>query len=168
MRSGNSNCYILFRLAIIRLRRHMTTISDLVELGLFRYNNFRLGGGLNIEQYKVTEFQTVGNFKNSNYTSWYVNISYEYRVTDQISLNPDIGYGVATVDQRTSSKSFGRQDGTEFRLGMTGAFHFTEFSSVFIGIHYVNAALDINTAPAYKDYFGKMNQVQLAIGLQFD
>ena len=139
-----------------------------IELGLFKYSNFRLGGGYNIVQYKVANRQLIGNIRNANYTSVYGNVSYEHRLSEKISVIPDIGYGFAQLVQRSSSQSFGKQDGNELRIGLNGNYNFTKFSSVFIGLHFIHTSLDINTSPEYEKFFGKMNQVQFAVGLAFD
>lgn len=145
--------------------------SDLgfgLEIGLFKYNNLRFGIGYNIVQYKVTDTQMIGNIRNGNYTSIYGSFSYEYQIIDAISVIPNIGYGYAKLANRSSSKSFGSQDGNEFRVGLTGNYNFTKFSSVYIGVQFIHTTLDVKTAPEYVDYFGKMNQIQLAVGVQFD
>jgi len=139
-----------------------------IELGLFKYNNFRLGGGYNIVQYTVTDPQMIGNIKNANYDSMYGYLSYDFQVADKIAMIPDVGYGGAGFSQRNSSRSFGSQNGNEYRAGLTGNYNFTEYSSVFVGLHFIHTSLDINTSPEFEKFFGKMNQIQFAVGVQFD
>ena len=138
------------------------------EIGLFKYENFRLGFGYSFLQYDVTNEQLIGNINKSNYSSIYGLLSYEVPVADKITLSPAIGYGAAQLLQRSGSQNFGSQDGKEFRIGVSGNYYFSKYSAVCIGIQYVHAGLDVNTVPEFEDFFSKMNQVQFAIGLQFD
>ncbi|HEX8563452.1 MAG TPA: hypothetical protein VF676_10780 [Flavobacterium sp.] len=139
-----------------------------VELDLFKYDRFRLGGGFNFVRYKVAEKSLIGNFEYANYSSEYVAVSYEYPVTEAISITPELGYGYAKLHQKSASRSFGWQDGNELRLGATGNCYFSEYSSVYLAIRFIHTSLDITTNREFADFYSKMNQLQFAVGLQFD
>jgi hypothetical protein len=87
---------------------------------------------------------------------------------EKITITPNLGYGSAELSMRSSSKSFGSQDGNEYRIGVVGSFYFSEYSAVTFGVRYIHTKLDINTHPDYEKFYGQMNQVQFAVGFAFD
>ncbi|HEX8270885.1 MAG TPA: outer membrane beta-barrel protein [Flavobacterium sp.] len=149
-------------------KAHQSVLGLGVGIGIFRYQNFRLGYGYHFSRYNITDQTLTGNMDHTNYSSHYGAISYEFPAADKITVTPEVGFGQAQLKQAYSGTRYSYQKGSEFRLGARGNFYLTESTSAYVSLQYVHANLQIETAPEYVDFFGRAQQLQLAVGIQFD
>ena len=138
-----------------------------VSAKIFKYNNFRFYVGGEIANYNVTDSIMLGKVERSRYTSVYTSVSYAVPINKSFTFVPDVGIGYVKLSQRTNGTKFGFQEGTEYRLGGMIDYGIDRTIAVYIGIHYIYTNLRINTSPEYEKFFGRSNQLQLAIGLNF-
>ncbi len=137
------------------------------QLYILSYHGFRLGGGFEFIQYSVNDKQKIGNFNVSNNQSFYGLVSYEKKF-GRYSLMPQIGYGSCVLRNRSSSVTYGHQDGKEFRIGAYGQYRTGRATYAFLGVQYVQSNYTINTTREFMPYFGEAQQIQLSAGFLFD
>lgn len=139
-----------------------------INMSFFNVKNFKIGAGYNIEFYKVTDKQTMGNFNTSNYSSVFATVNYELKMAEKVSIYPNLGVGYAMLKQKSNGSNFGKQDGTEYRAGFITDYKFNKTLSLFFGANYIYSKFKINTAPEYEKFFGNSQKIQLSIGLQIE
>jgi hypothetical protein len=149
-------------------KAHDHSLGFGLSLSPVSYNGFSLNAGWEFVSYDVTDKTKIGNIENSNYTSLYGAIKYKLQVSKSIEFYPAIGFGYAILKQRTKNTKFGHQDGTEFRLGLTGNYRISKVVSFFLGAHFIHNRFEINTNEDYQKFFGQANQLQLSAGIQLD
>lgn len=136
------------------------------SLGLLKFQNFRLIGGFEIEQYGITDVAKAGNFNFANKLSQFLLLSYDYKISNSFSLVPTIGIGAVGIKQKFDSERYAYQSGNDIRLGMFCDYSLGSGAAVFVGVHYITTKFDIKTNSAYQSYFEKSNQLQLTLGLK--
>lgn len=148
-------------------KAHSSDVGFSGHLNLLDFNGFKAGAGFDWITYQITDKQLIGNLNTSKYSSFYMLLSYEYKLTQKILITPNIGYGSADLDLGSRNGRFGGQDGTEFRLGAFFDYKIGKSTYAFAGVTYITNTFEVETAPEYKDFFSKANQIQLSLGFRF-
>ena len=148
-------------------KAHEASVGFGSSVNIVSYKSFNVGFGVDLQNYSVSNKQLVGNFGSSKYIGCYGFASYFVPVTSKFSVLPDFGYGTANIRQRSGKQKFGDQNGNEYRFGANVDYLLGKSFAVFCGIHYIHYDLDMKTAPEYVDFYGKANQVQVALGIKF-
>ncbi len=147
-------------------KAHKPRLGFSTQINLLDYRNFKAGVGVDFVTYDITNKLIIANLSTSKYTSAYVLISYEYKVNNKLLVTPNIGYGSATLDLGSRNSRFGNQNGNEFRIGGILDYKIGRTIYVFGGINYITNTFDVETAPEYKSFFSKANQIQLSLGIR--
>ena len=147
-------------------KAHKPRLGFSGQLNLLDFQNFKAGLGIDFVTYDITDKMLIANKNTSKYTSYYLLISYEYKPSKKIYINPNIGWGSASLDIDSRNSRFGGQSGSEFRIGGILDYKIGKSTYVFGGINYVINKFDIETSPEYKSFFSKANQIQLSLGLR--
>jgi hypothetical protein len=137
------------------------------QMQFLDYRDFKLGFGLDLVTYDITDKQMIANLSTSKYTSAYVLISYEYRVTPKIQITPSIGYGWASLALGSRASRFGTQEGNAFRIGTNVDYKIGKTIYIFGGANYVYNTFEVKTSPEYESFFSKANQIQINFGVRF-
>ncbi|WP_053970703.1 outer membrane protein [Mangrovimonas sp. ST2L15] len=141
------------------------------QLNTIEYYNFKLGFGFDYMRYDVTNVATIGNINRTHYHSAYGKILYQWDITKPISLEPYVGLGAVQVRQNFNlnlnalnedSNSF---YGMIFYAGLNVTFNLIDHFSVYVGGNYNNVSFNIDTHKTWEDYFNKINQAQIHLGL---
>lgn len=148
-------------------KAHKPKIGVSAQMNLLDYQNFKAGFGFDFVTYAITDKQIIANLSESKYTSAYILISYEYKLNEKICITPNIGYGSASLELGSRGSRFGKQNGNEIRIGGILDYKIGRTAYVFGGINYVTNTFDVETAPEYKSFFSKANQIQLSLGIRF-
>lgn len=148
-------------------KAHSPYLGISSQLNLLDFMGFKAGFGVDMVGYKITDKQMIANLHASKYTSAYVLLSYEYKLSEKFLITPNIGWGSASLELGSRSSRFGGQDGNEIRIGGILDYKIGKSTYVFGGINYINTTLDVQTAPEYKSYFSNANQIQLSLGIRF-
>ncbi|WP_293893204.1 outer membrane beta-barrel protein [Flavobacterium sp.] len=148
-------------------KAHKPKLGFSAQMNLLDYRNFKAGFGFDFVTYEITNKQVIANLSTSKYTSAYVLISYEYKINNKLLVTPNIGYGSATLDLGSRNSRFGNQNGNEIRIGGILDYKIGRTIYVFSGINYITNTFNVETAPEYKSFFSKANQLQLSIGIRF-
>lgn len=145
---------------------HRSGIGIGTSLSLLEYKNIRLTGGLEVVQYNVNDVAKAGNFKNTTNTSFHGAISYDFKLSDDFIIAPNIGYGYSRIKQKLNSEREATQSGNHFRVGLISDYSMNKHFAFFLGIHYIDSNFDIETNQAHEDYFGKSTQLQFTLGIK--
>lgn len=136
------------------------------NLGILKFQDFRLSGGFDTEKYSITDVSKAGNFSTANKFTQYLLLSYDYKINDSFVLVPTIGIGNVGIKQKKDAERFANQSGNDFRLGIICDYSLGDGAAIFLGAHYITTKFDIATNSAYQSYFEKSNQLQLTLGLK--
>lgn len=136
------------------------------SFGLVEYQNFRLGMGMEFDQYSVSDIAKVGDFKKSNGTHFFGALSYDFEINDTFLLQPIISFGSQRFHQKKDSQSLGSYSGNQFRMGVLTDVQLADDLAVFVGVQYIHSSFDIATNPEFESYFQKSQQIQLTLGLK--
>lgn len=136
------------------------------NLGILKFQNFRLSGGFDTEKYSITDVSKAGNFNTANKFAQYILLSYDYKINNSFLLVPTIGIGNVAIKQKKDSVREANQSGDDFRLGVICDYSLGGGAAVFLGIHYITTKFEVSTNSAYQSYFEKSNQFQLTLGLK--
>lgn len=136
------------------------------SLGLLKFQNFRITGGFEIEQYGVRDVSKVGNFERVSKHSFFGTVSYDYKLSDRFMVVPNIGLGSKDISHKMKSVRVAHQTGNHIRMGIFCDYSLGKNADVFVGVHYINSKFDININKDYKDYYEKSTQLQLTLGLK--
>ena len=140
-----------------------------ISLSFFNYKNLRFSPGFDRVEYRVTDHALVGNFAKTIYNSINGTFLYEVPIGKRFSLLPDLGIAYVKIAQKNGGlKSYGAQEGNELRAGFNADYKVDKLLSVFVSAQYIYTYLRIKTDPAYVDFYGKANQLQLSIGLKIN
>lgn len=144
------------------------------DLGLgLHYNflqakNFKLGFGYDFIYYAVTEVSRAGNYKSTRYHSYTGTLAYELKLSNKWELEPYLGVGSVKIKFKSQARNFGHQTGTAFKLGTKGSYRLDETFSAFVGVEYVAAGYDVNTATEWVSYFDNSKRVQINLGVKME
>jgi hypothetical protein len=148
-------------------KAHNPRVGFSSQVNFLNYNNFKAGFGFDLVTYDIADQQLIANLSTSKYTSYYVLLGYEYKLNPKIQITPNIGYGSASLDLGSRNSRFGKQNGNEFRIGGILDYEIGRGTAVFCGVNYITNTFDVETAPEYKSFFSKANQLQLSLGIRF-
>lgn len=136
------------------------------SLALLKFQNFRITGGFEIEQYGVKDVSKAGNFERASKHSFYGTFSYDYKLSDHFMIVPNIGLGSKDISHKMKSIRVAHQTGNHIRMGVFCDYSLGKNAAVFLGIHYIDSKFDIKINKEYEDYFEKSTQLQLTLGLK--
>lgn len=148
-------------------KAHKPYIGFSTQLNLLDFQGLKAGFGLDFVGHAITDKNLIANKSSSTYTSSYLLISYEHKLSETMRVTPNIGYGTASLDIGSRNSRFGGQSGNEFRVGGSFDYKIGRTSHAFVGVNYVMNKFDIETAPEYESFFSKANQIQLSLGFRF-
>ncbi len=137
------------------------------QMNFLDFKNFKFGWGFDLCTYDITDKEMIANLSTSKYSSIYMLLSYEYKLTDKIQITPNIGYGSASLALGSRASRFGTQTGNEFRIGSNIDYRIGRAIFLIGGLNYVNNGFDIDTSPEYESFFSKANQIQINFGIRF-
>lgn len=147
-------------------KAHKPQFGGAMNASLFSLLGVRAGIGGSIAHYKVDDRTLAGDFRRSSYMALYPFLAYPIAVSDKITLSPEVGGGFAFIHQSKSPDRESDQEGFELRAGVYASYRLSQHTSVYGGISYQHAQLEGQAPPALKDYYSKMEQLQIGIGLQ--
>lgn len=148
-------------------KAHKPRLGFSMQMILLEFKNFKAGFGVDFTTYDITDNQLIANLSTSKYTSAYLLISYEYKLSNKLFISPTIGYGLSSLELGSRSSRFGKQSGNEFRIGAILDYRIGKSIFIFGGVNYVNNKFDIKTAPEFVSFFSDANQIQLNLGIRF-
>lgn len=147
---------------------HKETVGVGLDMSFVSIYNFHLGVRYHFTAYEVTDVSLAGNFKNSRYWGLGPFVSYEVPLATRMSLWPEIGVGYAALKQQFTGERIADQEGIEFRAGVFADYKFNRYVSIFTGVSYLNSKMRISANPEIRDFYERLQQLQISFGLQFE
>ena len=138
-----------------------------IQLNLFEYQNFKLGGMLQKSTLKVSEYSLGGNIERSNINQVKANVAYKIDLKKFIIM-PEICYGGIEINQKTEKKRYGTQKGKTIGFGLNTNYKLSNMVEIYNNISYDYLLLNINTTPEYANYFDKGNAINISLGFSFN
>lgn len=115
--------------------------------------------------YNVTDISKMGNLGNSYYLAGHGKFQYELNLSKNWSVEPYFGIGAVRIVQAYQGDQKRSIYGLNLMLGTNVCWMFTEHLGAFVGFNYNKTRFKINTNEVYEDYFNKINQAQIHLGL---
>lgn len=135
---------------------------DLVPIKIYRF-----GLGFNYERsyQRVTNIAMAGNIKNTNSDTYQLNLIYNHELNEVIRIDPFIGIGNIDLIQRSPGQNFGKQNGTTWNIGSNILYRFNPNVSLFAGIAYRSAKMNVKTTEEFRPYFTEIKAIQFKFGI---
>ena len=136
-----------------------------LQLNLIKYYNFKFGVGWEYNGYEVTNPSTIGNIDNSLYFAMFSKIQYQWDVLDHWSLEPYIGGGATKIQQKYNNSHSDSFYGMNLYAGINVVLKINPHIAFFTGFNYNHLRFNIDTTKKWQDYFNKVSQTQIQLGL---
>lgn len=138
------------------------------NLYLFKFKNFKLGMGYDYIGYSITDVSLAGNIGSSRNNSAYGLLGYEIKLSNKLYLQPYLGFGSVKLNFKSGDRSFGHQNGNDFRIGCNVEYKLDKIVSAFAGFGFVSTNYDINTAPEFVSFYDNSKMLQINIGIKLN
>lgn len=136
------------------------------NLYLIQCKHFKLGMGYDYVGYSITDVSRAGNIGSSRYNSFYGLLGYEIKLSNEFYLQPYLGLGSVKLKFKSADRSFGHQNGNDFRIGCNIDYKLDKTVSAFGGFGFVFSNYNINTAPEFVSFYDNSKMLQINIGIK--
>ncbi|WP_310557848.1 outer membrane beta-barrel protein [Flavobacterium sp.] len=138
------------------------------NLNFIEVHHFKLGMGYDYIGYSITDVSRAGNIGSSRYNAVYGLLEYEFKLSNELYLQPYLGYGSVKLNFKSGDRSFGHQTGNDFRIGCSVDYKLDKTISAFAGFGYVSSSYDIKTAPEFVSFYDNSKMLQINIGFKIN
>lgn len=143
--------------------------ADFVGIGLqinfVKYQNVKFGIGWEYNGYDVTNPNTIGVIHRSLYFAMFGKFQYQLDVFNNWSIEPYIGIGATKIQQKYNNSHSDSFYGLNLYAGLNITFKINAHIYFFTGFNYNNLRFNVNTVERWQDYFNKINQTQIHLGI---
>lgn len=136
-----------------------------LQLNLLKFQKFKFGLGWEYHNYDVINPGTIGNIDNTFYTSIFGRFQYQWDLSNRWSLEPYVGIGATKIQQKYDDSDSDSFYGMNLYVGFNIIFKLIDHISFFTGFNYNNIRFNVNTNKNWEDYFNKINQTQIQLGI---
>jgi len=143
------------------------------KIGFGTYKNFinvygfALGIDAESVRYKITDPSLAGNIKWTQYLNFSGRLSYDYKLSDELTLVPYIKIGGTRLRQSSAGRNFGGISGTSYTVGINLNYNISQSAYFFTGLNYNYNSYNVNSNSEYQSFFDRSNQVQIYLGIGF-
>ena len=137
-----------------------------MELSILGYKNFSTTFDFNYNYFSVSNVEKAGNINSTRYNSVGVKVLYEVDVYNKFSIQPYLGIGNPTLNFKSGSQSFGKQNGIDYKLGFYVNYNLKKHFALCFGTEYNWANYTIETTPELVDFYKKSNAIKLSLGIR--
>lgn len=148
-------------------KAHKPKIGFGIHKNFINIYGFALGAEAESVRYRVTDPSLAGNIKWTQYLNFSGRIAYDYKLSSQLTLVPNIKIGATRLRQRSANKKLGGISGTSYTFGVNLAYNYSKHAYVFTGVNYNYTSYQVNSSPEYLPFFDKSNQIQIHLGIGF-
>lgn len=138
-----------------------------IELGFLKYKKITSTLDYNYNYFSVTDIEKAGNINSTRFSSFGAKILYEIDVYKKFSLQPYLGIGNPTLNFKSSSTSFGKQNGIDYKIGFYTNYNLNENVAFSFGTEYNWAEYIIETVPEFVDFYKSSNAIKFILGVRF-
>lgn len=138
-----------------------------LQINFVKFYNIKFGLGWEYHNYEVTNYSTLGNINNTDYFAVFGKFQYQWDILKHWSIEPYLGIGASRIEQSYLSSESDDFFGMNLYAGLNITFKITPHISIFTGANYNSIRYRVNTNEQWEDYFNKINQTQILLGLIF-
>jgi hypothetical protein len=136
-----------------------------LKFGILKIYNFTIGVGGEILSYKTTNPAYGGATSTIDINSGYLEGMYSIPMSKFV-LSPKVSAGYSTYYFHADNER-GQQSGLRLSAGAYADYYITNRFAVFLGAEYTRSYPHVTTNAAYKDFFGKVDQLNFSAGVKF-
>jgi hypothetical protein len=138
-----------------------------LKINFLEFHNVNVGPGFDFLVYDITDSSKAGRMDNAIINNVYLEFMYRIPVSETITLFPKVSGG-ATMLHYTGESEYGEQTGPRYSAGFYADYKVLPWLEAFAGLDYSRTFFSVNTVPEYKDYFEKVQQLNVSVGLKFN
>ncbi|GGG36062.1 hypothetical protein [Bizionia arctica] len=135
------------------------------QINFIKFHDFKFGLGWEFTDYNVTNPATIGNINNTTYLATFGKFQYQWDILKYASLEPYLGIGATKIQQQYAGANANSFYGMNFYAGLNVTVKIIPNLSLYTGINYNNIWFNVRTNKNWEDYFNKVNQTQIQLGL---
>jgi hypothetical protein len=139
-----------------------------INLNFIEVQHFKIGMGYNYISHSITDVSKAGNYKSSRYNSVYGILGYDFKLSNDVKLQPYLGLGSVNLNFKTDTRGFGHQTGNDFRIGLNVDYKLDKTISAYGGFGYVSSSYDVKTAPEFVSFYDNSKMLQINIGFKIN
>ena len=137
------------------------------DLGIIKFGGLSTSVGYEGAYYRVTNIQKAGNTNSTNLKSFNFKLLYEVKLFNNFSIQPFMGIGFPKLKFKSGSKNFGKQKGTDLKIGFNTGYDVSKNFSLFITTEYILSKYQIETVPEFVDYYQDAKAFKISLGVRF-
>jgi hypothetical protein len=142
-----------------------------IALGVFVYKKIFMSGSLGFAGMDVVKPELIGNATRATFNMSQLRAGYRLKITDEISLTTDAGYGWIAFRNRfralASTDVYARDSGTFVKFNTTIDYRVVREFAFTAGVSYQYNFMNIKTAAAQQSLFNNSQFVTLQVGVRF-
>jgi hypothetical protein len=140
-----------------------------LRIDFFEAYNFIVGTGGEFIVYDVTDEAIAGKVSTTMINSGYLELSYRIRLHNNITFYPRVsgGYSVFQYNNKLDDRD-SSQDGPRIGTGAFIDYKVMNWFELGMGIDYTITYPHVETNAAYKDFFGKVEQLNFSLSAKFN
>lgn len=146
---------------------HSSKIGFGAHKNFINIYGFALGVEVESVRYSVTNPSLAGNIKWTQYLNFSGRIAYDYKLSDELTLVPNIKIGGTSLKQKSAGKRVGEISGTSYTFGINLVYNYSKYAYVFTGVNYNYNSYQVNSHPKYQTFFDHSNQIGIHLGIGF-
>ncbi len=138
-----------------------------VDFSVLKFKDFSASAGYERVNYSVTDFQKAGNISGTRLNSFNFKLLYEQELSKRFSVQPFVGIGGPTLSFRSGRRQFGKQNGTDFKIGFNTDYYISKNFAFFITTEYILSKYKIQTVPELVKFYEDANALKFSLGIRF-
>ena len=138
-----------------------------VKLGIVRYKNIGLTLFAGFTKLKVNDTEMIGLVTSSKQVKGGGTIFYQWDVTPSSTFKPEIGIYDVSFTSKGNYLDIESMSGTGLLIGTEYQYNVSKGFRAVVGLHYHWNKYSVQSPKQYKNYFERVNYIQLSVGFNF-
>ena len=138
-----------------------------VKLGIARYKNIGLTLFAGFTKLKVDDTQMLGLATSSKQVKGGGTIFYQWDISPSSTFKPEIGIYDVSFTSKGYYLDIESMSGTGLLIGTEYQYNVSKGFRAVVGLHYHWNKYNVQAPKQYKNYFERVNSIQLAVGFNF-
>jgi hypothetical protein len=140
------------------------------EMNFFSLKKVRAGFGYHFTTFNVRDQSLIGNYKRTNITDVYTNISYQIQEDKKIFFEPEIQLGMSYLRQKSLKNAHNTnfiRSKIMYAVGLAIHYRHKERTTIFLRTFYKGRIFDIESIPGYEGFFSNNHSLAITLGVNF-
>ncbi|MFY8186653.1 MAG: hypothetical protein ACOVLC_01720 [Flavobacterium sp.] len=138
-----------------------------IEINSKTYKKIFLGFGYNQSKYEVTNRELVGEFARANHVSFCVNAIVPIDVTKNLSISPQIAFGISYLNAKKTGTDIKNQNGLESKIGSKIVYELGNDYGILFTVHYAINKFSVVSNPEIKSFYNQSHSINFGLGFIF-